>query len=92
MELSDLLMRRQQKIPKYRRDKHITNMDKISYEIYCNQYESARNYPITEEKQEMLIQLKELLSTFSERERDLFDYIHNQQLTYAEAAEKWILK
>ena len=40
------------------------------------------------EKQEMLIQLKELLSTFSERERDLFDYIHNQQLTYAEAAEK----
>ena len=66
MELSDLLMRRQQKIPKYRRDKHITNMDKISYEIYCNQYESARNYPITEEKQEMLIQLKELLSTFSE--------------------------
>lgn len=93
MELSDLLMRRQQKkIPKYRRDKHITNMDKISYEIYCNQYESARNYPITEEKQEMLIQLKELLSTFSERERDLFDYIHNQQLTYAEAAEKMDIK
>ncbi len=80
------------KIPKYRRAKHITNMDKISYEIYCNQYESARNYPITEEKQEMLIQLKELLSTFSERERDLFDYIHNQQLTYAEAAEKMDIK
>ena len=40
----------------------------------------------------MLIQLKELLSTFSERERDLFDYIHNQQLTYAEAAEKMDIK
>ena len=91
MELSDLLMRRQQKYLNIAEINILQIWIRYHTEIYCNQYESA-HYPITEEKQEMLIQLKELLSTFSERERDLFDYIHNQQLTYAEAAEKWILK
>lgn len=80
------------KIPKYRRAKHITNMDRVSYEVYINQCETVAESPVSEDKKEMMIQLKELLSTFSERERDLFDYIHNQQLTYGEAADQMGIK
>ena len=67
-------------------------MDKISYEIYCNQYESARNYPITEEKQEMLIQLKELLSTFSEENVICLIISIISNLLMQKLLKKWILK
>ena len=67
-------------------------MDKISYEIYCNQYESARNYPITEEKQEMLIQLK---SCYQRSAREnviclIISIISN--LLMQKLLKKWILK
>lgn len=76
------------KIPKHRRAKHITNMDKVSYDVYLNQYEAPVENVFNEAKEEQLDQLREIISMFSNRESDLFYYIHTVGMTYGEAAEE----
>lgn len=76
------------KIPTHRRAKHITNMDKVSYDVYLSQYEAPVQEVYSEKKKEQLIQVREILSKFSDREADLFYYIHTVGLTYGAAAEE----
>ncbi|GGC98170.1 sigma factor-like helix-turn-helix DNA-binding protein [Enterococcus wangshanyuanii] len=76
------------KIPKHRRAKHITNMDKVSYDVYLNQYEAPVQEVYSEKKKEQLIRVREILSKFSDREADLFYYIHTVGMTYGEAAKE----
>ncbi|WP_375179922.1 sigma factor-like helix-turn-helix DNA-binding protein [Enterococcus rotai] len=76
------------KIPKHRRAKYITNMDKVSYDVYLNQYEAPVENVFSETKEEQLDQLREIISMLSNRESDLFYYIHTVGLTYGEVAEE----
>lgn len=76
------------KIPKHRRAKHITNMDKVSYDVYLNQYEAPVQEVYSESKKDQSVQVKEIFSTFSKREEDLFYYIHTVGMTYGEAAKQ----